>query len=128
MYPLVGTAVVIAAALNGIAILHAYFRVFTGTRHAVSISLRARLSERIAVLILMALIIGGGLFPQPGVSSRYHAAEALMKQREAVKAPPPLLTEAAGALEHAHAPDSPTASEHAGGDLDPVATNLTPEN
>lgn len=81
VYPLVGMAVVVAAALNGIAILHAYFRVFTGTRHTASIPLRTRFSERVAVLILAVLILGGGLFPQPGVSSRYHAADALMKQR-----------------------------------------------
>lgn len=81
VYPLIGTAVVVAAALNGIAILHAYFRVFTGTRHTASISLRARLPERIAVLVLMALIIGGGLYPQPGVASRHHAASALIEQR-----------------------------------------------
>jgi NADH-quinone oxidoreductase subunit M len=82
VYPLVGMAVVVAAALNGIAILQAYFRVFTGTKHTASISLRARMSERVAVLILAVLILGGGLFPQPGVSSRYHAAEALMNQRK----------------------------------------------
>jgi NADH-quinone oxidoreductase subunit M len=81
VYPLVGMAVVIAAALNGIAILHAYFRIFTGARHTASISLRARLPERVAVLILAALILGGGIYPQPGVASRYHAAEALMQQR-----------------------------------------------
>jgi NADH-quinone oxidoreductase subunit M len=85
VYPLVGMAVVVAAALNGIAILHAYFRIFTGTTHTASISLRARLSERVAVLILTVLILGGGLFPQPGVSSRYHAADALIKLRDAAK-------------------------------------------
>jgi NADH-quinone oxidoreductase subunit M len=81
VYPLVGMAVVVAAALNGVAILHAYFRVFTGTSHTASISMRVRFSERIAVLILAVLILGGGLFPQPGVSSRYHAADALLIQR-----------------------------------------------
>lgn len=81
VYPLVGMAVVAAAALNGIAILHAYFRVFTGTRRTFSIPLRARFSERIAVLVLALLILGGGLYPQPGVASRYHAAVALMSLR-----------------------------------------------
>ncbi len=84
VYPWIGMAVVVAAALNGVAIMQAYFRVFTGTKHVASISLRARTSERIAVLVLAALILGGGLFPQPGVSSRYHAAEALINQRGAV--------------------------------------------
>jgi NADH-quinone oxidoreductase subunit M len=81
IYPLIGTAVVVAAALNGIAIMHAYFRIFTGTRHVASISLRARPSERVAVLILAVLILGGGLWPQPGVASRYHAAIELIRHR-----------------------------------------------
>ena len=33
--------------------------------------------ERFAVLTLAALIIGGGLFPQVGVASRYQAAQAV---------------------------------------------------
>ncbi len=81
VYPFVGTIVVVAAALNGIAILHAYFRVFTGTTHNSSISLRIRFPERIAVLFLTVLIIGGGLYPQPGVTSRYHAATAILNRR-----------------------------------------------
>lgn len=81
VYPLIGTTVVIAAALNGIAILQAYFRIFAGTQHTASISLRVRLSERFAVLILTVLILGGGLFPQPGVASRYHAAMELVHLR-----------------------------------------------
>lgn len=105
VYPFVGMAVVVAAALNGIAILHAYFRVFTGARHTASISLRARLSERIAVLILAVLILGGGLFPQPGVSSRYHAAEALMKQRRDADAEHQLDLVAAAKLRYETGPD-----------------------
>lgn len=81
VYPLIGMTVVVAAGLNGVAILYAYFRIFTGTKRTASISLRARVPERIAVLILAALILGGGLFPQPGVASRYHAAVALMAHR-----------------------------------------------
>lgn len=80
--PWAGMLVVIVAALNGLAVLHAYFRVFTGCRHPGTIDLRARLSERIAVLTLTLLILGGGLFPQPGVGSRYHAAVELTEARE----------------------------------------------
>jgi NADH-quinone oxidoreductase subunit M len=76
-----GIAVVIAAALNGIAVVRAYLLLFTGTRHTSTISLNIGLRERIAVLTLAALIIVGGLFPQPGVSSRHHAAEAILKDR-----------------------------------------------
>ncbi len=82
VYPVVGMLVVFAGALNGIAVLHAYFRLFTGTEHRASISLHARWPERIAVLSLSVLIIGGGLWPQPGVTSRYHAATEIMARRQ----------------------------------------------
>jgi NADH-quinone oxidoreductase subunit M len=81
VYPLVGTLVVLAGALNGIAVLHAYFRLFTGCEYGAGVSLSARWPERVAVLTLTALIIGGGLVPQPGVRSRYHAATELLKRR-----------------------------------------------
>jgi NADH-quinone oxidoreductase subunit M len=82
IYPLVGMAIIVAAALNGLAMLYAYFRVFTGTRHMTSIDLRIRWPEQVAMLILAALILGGGLYPQPGVESRYHAAVKLREQRQ----------------------------------------------
>jgi NADH-quinone oxidoreductase subunit M len=83
VYPFyVGMLVVLAAALNGIAVLHAFFRLFTGKEHTASISLNARLPEKLAVLALSVLIIGGGLFPQSGVASRYHAATEIMARRE----------------------------------------------
>ena len=69
------------AALNGLAVLQAYFRVFTGTRSAESIDLQVRLPERIAVLTLTALILGGGLYPQPNVASRYEVAAELVRER-----------------------------------------------
>jgi NADH-quinone oxidoreductase subunit M len=80
--PFVGMLVVLVAALNGIAVLHAYLRLFTGRRHTATISLRSRWPEKIAVLLLTALILGGGLFPQPGVASRYHAAIEIISHRE----------------------------------------------
>jgi NADH-quinone oxidoreductase subunit M len=80
-YPHVGITLVIAAALNGIAIIRAYFRLFTGTRRLSTISLGIGLRERLAVLTLAALILGGGIFPQPGVASRYHAAELILESR-----------------------------------------------
>jgi NADH-quinone oxidoreductase subunit M len=81
-YPLVGGVVVFAAALNGIAILRVYFRVFTGTRHIATISLSPRRSERIAAIALSLIVIGGGIWPQPMVRSRYHAADALLRLRQ----------------------------------------------
>ncbi|MFO1064843.1 MAG: proton-conducting transporter membrane subunit [Pirellulales bacterium] len=77
-----GFVVVLAAALNGVAVLFAYFKIFTGTRHHATIPLRSRVPEFVAVTTLFVLIIAGGLIPQPGVDSRYHAAEALLKARD----------------------------------------------
>jgi NADH-quinone oxidoreductase subunit M len=83
VYPLVGTMVVIAAALCGIAVLMAYFRIFTGRSLRTRVPMGARTSEKIAVLILSVLILGGGLYPQPGIASRYHAAMELTRLRQA---------------------------------------------
>ncbi|HET6424991.1 MAG TPA: proton-conducting transporter membrane subunit [Planctomycetaceae bacterium] len=81
-YPHVGPWIVIASALNGIAIMRAYFLLFTGTQYSSSISLRIGGRERIAVLTLAVLVLGGGLVPQPGVATAYHAAQSLLKARE----------------------------------------------
>ncbi|MFO0872100.1 MAG: proton-conducting transporter membrane subunit [Pirellulales bacterium] len=80
-YPFIGAAVVVAAALNGIAIVQVYFRIFTGTRHQSSVSLGIGRREQIAVLSMAALILVGGVVPQPGVATRHRAAEELLRQR-----------------------------------------------
>jgi NADH-quinone oxidoreductase subunit M len=81
--PYIGVAVVAAAALNGIAVVRAYFLLFTGTRHASTVSLAIGVRERIAVLTLATLLLGGGLMPQPGVSTRFLAAEEVLRERKA---------------------------------------------
>lgn len=96
--PVTGIAVVLACTLNGIAILRSYFRVFTGSRHQTTMSLSMRKREQVAVLSLAALILIGGIFPQPGISSRYEAASELLKRRE------PAL----------HSPEVPASGEHTG--------------
>ncbi|PQO36283.1 oxidoreductase [Bremerella cremea] len=88
VYPMIGFAVVMATALNGIAVVKAYFHVFTGTRHVATASLVCRPSERVTILIMVVLIIGGGVYPQPGVISRYHAATSLIKLRGAESVTP----------------------------------------
>lgn len=85
IFPVVGVFVVFASALNGIAVMHGYFRLFTGTEHSASVSLKVRWAEKIAMLVLSVLLVGGGLWPQPGVTSRYHAATEIMARR---KVPP----------------------------------------
>ncbi|MDZ4851732.1 MAG: proton-conducting transporter membrane subunit [Pirellulaceae bacterium] len=83
--PLVGAVVVVSTAMNGIAILHAYFRIFTGTSHPSTIVLKTLKSERIAILTFTLLLIGAGLWPQPGVHSRFDAAVELLNHRGIAK-------------------------------------------
>jgi NADH-quinone oxidoreductase subunit M len=82
--PYVGVAVVIAAALNGIAFVKTYFLLFTGTRYSSSVSLNIGGRERVAVLTLTGLIILGGLAPQINVASRHQAAKEILEARKAV--------------------------------------------
>jgi NADH-quinone oxidoreductase subunit M len=79
----VGLGVVAAAALNGIAVVRAYFLLFAGPPGGASVPLGITFRERFAVLTLTALIVGGGLVPQPGVASWHRAAEQIREQREA---------------------------------------------
>jgi len=79
--PLVGPLVVIVTALNGLAVIQAYFRIFTGKPYPSTIDLQVRPSERAAVLIISVLIFVGGLYPQLGVSNRYRAAMKLVGMR-----------------------------------------------
>ena len=80
--PYVGIAVVTAAALNGIAVVRAYLLIFTGARHHSTVSLGIGDRERFAVLTFSALILGGGFFPQPGVSTRHRAAAPILAERQ----------------------------------------------
>jgi NADH-quinone oxidoreductase subunit M len=79
--PAVGGAIVAAAALNGIAVVRAYLHLFAGGRHSSSVWLGIGTRERVAVLTLAAMILGGGLFPQPGVTTREQAAEEILQER-----------------------------------------------
>jgi NADH-quinone oxidoreductase subunit M len=81
--PAMGAITVLVAAINGIAILRAYLLLFTGRRYAGAISLAITGRERFAVLTLAALILLGGLAPQGNVESRYKAAEAVLRARDA---------------------------------------------
>ena len=108
--PYVGVAVVAAAALNGIAVVRAYFLLFTGARHVSTVSLGIVPRERAAVLTLSALILGGGFYPQPGVTTRHLAAVEILEGR---KHHPPLVQ-----------PDPPSirAGLRAGGSTEVIAT------
>lgn len=78
--PWIGWIVVLATALNGIAVLRVYFRIFTGTKHATTIPMRSQIEERIAIVGLSILILAGGLYPQPEVESSYKAAMHLLEE------------------------------------------------
>jgi NADH-quinone oxidoreductase subunit M len=91
--PYIGLGVIVAAAINGIAIVRVYLLLFTGTRHISTVSLTIGMRERLAVLTLIVLILLGGIFPQPGLTSRHRAAVALFEARESRRlAQPPLGT------------------------------------
>jgi NADH-quinone oxidoreductase subunit M len=84
-----GLAVALTAAFNSIAVLRVYFLLFTGKRRTSTIPLQITFREWAAVLTLAALIVGGGLLPQPGVRSRYNAAHDSFAARDALQPPPP---------------------------------------
>jgi NADH-quinone oxidoreductase subunit M len=77
----VGLAVIAASALTGIAIVRVYLLLFTGARHPSTVTLSIRVPERVAVLALIVLILGGGLFPQPGVSMYQRVAANILDDR-----------------------------------------------
>jgi NADH-quinone oxidoreductase subunit M len=76
-----GIVVVLAAAVNGIAIVRAYLLLFTGRRHESTVSLAITGRERAMVLAMAGLILGGGLMPQMFVVSRYAAAQDVLSLR-----------------------------------------------
>jgi NADH-quinone oxidoreductase subunit M len=77
----IGLGVVLTAALNGISLLRVYFLLFTGGKHLSTVSLKITPRERLGVLTLSVMILGGGLFPQPGVADRYRAARTVLERR-----------------------------------------------
>lgn len=99
-YPYVGAAVVIAAAINGIAIVQAYLLLFTGKQLSSTVSLATRFRERFAMLVLVSVMILGGFLPQPGVVSRYRAAHEILRDRASriagAEAPLPMNTSGDG--------------------------------
>lgn len=76
-----GVAVVVSGALIGISVVRAYAIVFLGARHAGTVNLTCRPSERLAVLSLTLLLLGGVLWPQPWISSQARAADKVLTER-----------------------------------------------
>ncbi|MEQ1902872.1 MAG: proton-conducting transporter membrane subunit [Pirellulaceae bacterium] len=82
---LAGVLLALVAALNSIAVLQVYFRLFGGTQHRTSVMLHAQGAERWVTLILVLLVFGTGLFPQPFISSRFRAADDLLQNESNVE-------------------------------------------
>jgi NADH-quinone oxidoreductase subunit M len=74
----VGFTLAIAAMLNGIAILRAYFALFTGRRPATAISLPITRLERAGVVLIALIIFAGAWLPPGIVASRHRVAESLL--------------------------------------------------
>lgn len=68
----------IAAMFNGIAILRAYFALFTGRRPALSVSLPITRIERIGIVLIAFIIFAGAWLPPGIVASRHRVAESLL--------------------------------------------------
>jgi NADH-quinone oxidoreductase subunit M len=76
--PWVGVTVIAVAALNGIAVLRAFWLLFTGRRaSAAAPTLPLSRAERLTVVGLCVLLVAGGLYPQPELDSRIKAADVL---------------------------------------------------
>jgi NADH-quinone oxidoreductase subunit M len=82
VYPWVGAIIVLATAINGISLLRAYFRIFTGTRHVATVSIAARPIERAVAITVSVLILLVGIWPSAAIRSRYHAAQSLLQIRQ----------------------------------------------
>ena len=74
----IGIVIIVVSELNGIAVMRAYWAIFTGSRHVGATALPVTWPERSAILVFAVVIFGGGLFPQPWLTSRYEASRAVI--------------------------------------------------
>ncbi len=79
---------VLAAMLNGIAILRAYFALFTGKRPTTSVSLQITSPERVGIVTIALLVFLAGWFSPAVVASRHRVADELSERRQAPPATP----------------------------------------
>jgi NADH-quinone oxidoreductase subunit M len=70
----------IAAMFNGIAIMRAYFALFTGKRPTTSVSLQKTPTERIGIIVIALVVFLGGWFSPGVVASRHHTADKLLER------------------------------------------------
>ncbi len=79
----VSCTLAIVAMLNGIAILRAYFAIFTGRRPSSSVSLAVTRLERAGIIIIALVVFAGAWLPPRIVASRHRVAEQLLDGRQA---------------------------------------------
>jgi NADH-quinone oxidoreductase subunit M len=106
VYSYSGAVVVCVMAINGIAVMRSYFRLFTGHAAWATISMQPRWYERIAIVVFSVFILVGGFIPQPGIATRYHAAQEMIQRRivpkDADSGSSPGNTDETGHPEHDH--------------------------
>ncbi|MEY3660068.1 MAG: NAD(P)H-quinone oxidoreductase chain 4 1 [Pseudomonadota bacterium] len=71
-------AIAVATMLNGIALLRAYFALFTGKRPQTSIVLTTTWRERIGIVLITLAVFGGAWLTPSVVASRHTTAEQLL--------------------------------------------------
>ena len=74
-------ALVVVAMFNGLAIMRAYFSLFTGKRPTTSVSLQVTPRERVAIVIVATVIFIGGWFSPSIVESRHRVIDKLLEER-----------------------------------------------
>jgi NADH-quinone oxidoreductase subunit M len=84
VFPVMGFAVVIAAALTGLAVLRMYFSLFCGRSDALahpSLRLGLRPREAWTFVALVMVLIGLGVAPRPLADSRFDASDEILRTR-----------------------------------------------
>lgn len=74
---------VVAAMFNALAIMRAYFALFTGKRPTTSVSLQVTPRERVGVMVMASLVFIGGWFSPSIVESRHRVIDKLLESRHA---------------------------------------------
>lgn len=83
----VSVTLAFAAMFNAIAIMRAYFALFTGKRPTTSVSLQITSTERIGITLIVLVVFLGGWFSPGVVASRHRVADNLLLQRHGGHAP-----------------------------------------
>ncbi len=78
-YPVLGIIVVLASALFGIAAVKAYFELFSGKPRCPSVLPMHNRRESLGIMLFAAILILGGVYPNPIISSRSHAAKLIAR-------------------------------------------------